>query len=314
MLKARNARLRAFTLIELLVVIAIIAILVSLLLPAVQQAREAARRTQCKNNLKQIVLALHNYVDITSGVFPRGVNHTSGPACCCVTQNSAAPQYSHSIHTMLLPYIEQTTLYSKVDFGVGANHANNTVVRATKVGAFVCPSAKLIDSTVYAAHNYPFAGTNHGYATCGIHGSDTGAGAFASRWGLINEGTGAVAAGQMRLQNFVDGTSNTIVVSEFAKGLKYVLPVANSNTQGQSWFDPNSYGNTTYSTLATATPNNPKPTYSTTVNFGTVGSYHTGGVQCGLMDGSVRFVSDNIDGTLWQGANTPQGGEVLGEY
>lgn len=66
----------------------------------------------------------------------------------------------------------------------------------------------------------------------GIDGSDTGAGAFVSRWGLINEGTGAVAAGQMRLQNFVDGTSNTIVVSEFAKGLKYVLPVANSEHSG----------------------------------------------------------------------------------
>lgn len=314
MMTSKCTKRRAFTLIELLVVIAIIAILIALLLPAVQQAREAARRTQCKNNLKQMGLALHNYVDTTSGVFPRGVNHTSGPACCCTTQNSLPPQYSHSIHTMLLPYIEQTTLYSKIDFSVGANHANNTVIRATKVGAYVCPSAKQIDSTVYAAHNYPFAGTDHGWATCGVHGTDTGAGAFASRWGLVNEGTGAVAGGQMRLQNFTDGTSNTIVVSEFAKGLKYVLPVANTNTQGQSWFDPNSYGNTLYSTMSIATPNNPRPTYTTTHNWGTVGSYHTGGVQCGLMDGSVRFVSDNIDGGLWKAANTPQGGEVLGEY
>jgi prepilin-type N-terminal cleavage/methylation domain-containing protein len=310
----KNRTKRGFTLIELLVVIAIIAILIALLLPAVQQAREAARRTQCKNNMKQIVLALHNYIDTTSGVLPRGVNHTSGPACCCTTQNSVAPQYSHTIHTMLLPYIEQTTLYARIDFSVGANHANNAVVRATKLSAFVCPSAKQIDSTVYAAHNYPFAGTNHGYATCGVHGSDTGAGAFASRWGLMNEGTGTIVAGQMRLANFTDGTSNTIVVSEFAKGLAYVLPVANSNTQGQSWFDPNSYGNTLYSTMPLATPNSPRATYSTTHNWGTVGSYHTGGVQCGLMDGSVKFVSNNIDGNIWWGANTPQGREVLGEW
>jgi hypothetical protein len=264
--------------------------------------------------MKQLVLALHNYIDTTSGVLPRGVNHTSGPACCCTVQNTGL-NYSHTIHTMLLPYIELGNIYSKVDFAVGSSHANNAVIRATKVAAFVCPSAKLIDDTVYAAHNYPFAGTNHGYATCGVHGSDTGAGAFASRWGLVNEGTGAIAAGQMRLANFVDGTSNTIVVSEFAKGLTYVLPVSASNTQGRSWFDGTAgYGNTLYSTMPLATPNSPRPTYLTTHNWGTVGSYHTGGAQCGLMDGSVKFVSNNIDGNIWWGANTPQGREVLGEW
>jgi prepilin-type N-terminal cleavage/methylation domain-containing protein len=314
MMQNRRQRKSGFTLIELLVVIAIIAILIALLLPAVQQAREAARRTQCKNNMKQLVLALHNYIDTTSGVLPRGVNHTSGPSCCCTVQNTGL-NYSHTIHTMLLPYIELGNIYSKVDFAVGSAHANNAVIRATKVAAFVCPSAKQIDDTVYAAHNYPFAGTNHGYATCGVHGSDTGAGAFASRWGLVNEGTGAIAAGQMRLANFVDGTSNTIVVSEFAKGLTYVLPVSASNTQGRSWFDGTAgYGNTLYSTMPLATPNSPRPTYLTTHNWGTVGSYHTGGAQCGLMDGSVKFVSNNIDGNIWWGANTPQGREVLGEW
>lgn len=309
-----SQRKRGFTLIELLVVIAIIAILIALLLPAVQQAREAARRTQCKNNMKQIVLALHNYVDTTAGVLPRGVNHTTGLACCCVVRSTAV-DYSHTIHTMLLPYMELSNIYSKVDFSVGSSHANNAVIRSTKVAAFVCPSSRKIDETVYAAHNYPFAGTNHGYATCGVHGSDTGAGAFASRWGLINETSNVAVAGQMRLENFVDGTSNTIVLSEFAKGLTYVLPVGNTNTMGRSWFDGTAgYGNTLYSTMALATPNSPRPTYLTTHNWGTVGSYHTGGVQCGLMDGSVRFVSDNIDGNIWWGANTPQGREVLGEW
>lgn len=301
-----------FTLIELLVVIAIIAILIALLLPAVQQAREAARRTQCRNNMKQILLALHNYVDTTGGIIPRGVNHSSGPSCCCVTDNN---QLGHTIHTMLLPYVDQAPLYNTVNFNVRPNHANNATPRLTKLTAYLCPSAITRDDPTYAPHNYPFAGTNHGYGLCGVHGSETGAGAFASRWGLLNEGTNALAGSQMKLQGFIDGTSNTIVVSEFAQGLPYILPTSYQPLMGRSWFDPSvSYGNTLFSTMQNATPNNPAPTYSTTTNFGTVGSYHEGGVHAGLMDGSVRFVSENIDGRVWWGACTPMGREVLGEF
>jgi prepilin-type N-terminal cleavage/methylation domain-containing protein len=302
----------AFTLIELLVVIAIIAILIALLLPAVQQAREAARRTQCRNNMKQILLALHNYVDTTGGLIPRAVNHTSGPACCCVTDNG---QVGHTIHTMLLPYVDQGPLYNTINFNVRPAHANNLTPKLTKITAYLCPSAITRDDPVFAPHNYPFAGTNHGYGLCGIHGSDTGAGAFASRWGLLNEGTNALAGAQFKLQGFVDGTSNTIVVSEFAQGLSYIIPAGNQATMGRSWFDPTAaYGNTLFSTMQTATPFNPAPTYTTVSNFGTVGSYHTGGVHSGMMDGSVRFVSANIDGRVWWGACTPMGREVLGEF
>ncbi len=304
-------RRRGFTLIELLVVIAIIAILIALLLPAVQQAREAARRSQCRNNLKQMALALHNYLDTTSGVMPRGVNHTSGPSCCCTVNNS---EYAHTIHTMLLPFMDQTPLYNQIDFGYSASHANNAAVRRTKITAFVCPTALPQDDATYAAHNYPFAGTNHGYATCGIHGSDTGAGAFASRWGLIDAGTGNVVGSVMRLASFVDGTSNTVIISEFAKGLPYITPASYRTTMGRSWFDPVGYGNTVFSTMSAATPNSPKMTYTTTSNFGTAGSYHTGGVHCGLMDGSVKFVSENIDGNLWWAVCTPRGNEVVSDF
>ena len=120
-----NRKSRGFTLIELLVVIAIIAILIALLLPAVQQAREAARRTQCKNNLKQLGLAIHNYHDTYSCLPIADVNGSANPV---------------SAHARLLPYIEQSALFSLVDFNVPYDHINNLVPRNTELPAFRCPS------------------------------------------------------------------------------------------------------------------------------------------------------------------------------
>lgn len=302
-------RKRGFTLIELLVVIAIIAILIALLLPAVQQAREAARRSQCKNSLKQIGLALHNYIDTTNGVIPRGVNHYNATSCCCETDNG---NYAYTIHTMLLPYLDQTPLYNQINFAVDPQHASNAEVKRTKVTVFMCASALIVEEASYAQHNYPTASANHGYGLCGRHGSDTTNGIFASRWGMTDDVSGAVYAPQMRLRNVIDGTSNTITFSEFAKGQDYVLPTSYKNLMGRSWFDPTAaYGNIGFSTRIDATPNNPKATYSTTTNFGTVGSAHEGGVHCGFMDGAVRFISENIDGRQWQALCTPMGREVV---
>ncbi|MDB5341048.1 MAG: xcpT 46, partial [Planctomycetaceae bacterium] len=200
---------RAFTLIELLVVIAIIAVLIALLLPAVQQAREAARRSQCKNNLKQIGLALHNYISSTREVIPRGVNHTTGPTCCCVTDNN---QVGYTIHTMLLPYIDQAPLYNLVNFNVLSSNAANTAVWKAKIPAYICPSAvpPVVPANGAQPHNYPAAGTAHGYGLCGKHGSATTNGIFASRWGLVEEtATPTPLDSQMTLATISDGTSNT---------------------------------------------------------------------------------------------------------
>lgn len=310
---------KAFTLIELLVVIAIIAVLIALLLPAVQQAREAARRSQCKNNLKQIGLALHNYIDTTNGVIPRGVNHTSGPSCCCVTDNG---QVGYTIHTMLLPYIDQAPLYNQINFLVVSSNAANTNIWKTKIPAFICPSAvpPPVPGNGAQPHNYPAAGTAHGYGLCGIHGGGTSNGVFASRWGLYNYGTTStigdsddvgVVDPQMKLASISDGTSNTMAFSEFAYGQLGALPATHS--YGESWFLPY-YGSTEFSILTTATPNNPAPTYSTTINWGTARSAHEGGVHVLMMDGAVRFVSENISGLTWVALGTPKTGEVVGEF
>jgi prepilin-type N-terminal cleavage/methylation domain-containing protein len=302
-MRSRNG----FTLIELLVVIAIIAVLVAILLPAVQQAREAARASQCRNNLKQIGIALHNYLETTGGFIPRGVNHSTGPACCCVTDNG---QVGHTIHTMLLPYVDQGGLYNKIDLGVNASNTANSAIWSTRVPAFICPSAILppVPASGVQPHSYPAAGTNHGYGLCGRHGSAATNGIFASQWGLIDESTNSMAAQSMTINKVKDGLSNTMAFSEFAYGMKGALPA--THPYGQSWFQPY-YGFTEYSVMVNATPNSPAITYSTTHNWGTVRSYHVGGVHGLMMDGGVKFVSDSIAGTVWVAVNTPVGGELF---
>ncbi len=217
------------------------------------------------------------------------------------------------IHTMLLPFIDQTTLYNNIDFSVDPQSGTaNQQVRRTKVVPFMCPSAIVVEEADFAQHNYPTASANHGYGLCGRHGSKTTNGLFASMWGLIDSSTGVLYAPQMRLAAVTDGTSNTITFSEFAKGQDYVLPTSHKNNMGRSWYDATAgFGNIGFSTLTKSTPNNPVATYSTTINWGTVGSAHVGGVHCAFMDGGVRFISDNIDGRQWQALCTPQGGEVV---
>ena len=137
---------RAFTLIELLVVIAIIAILIALLLPAVQQAREAARRTQCKNNLKQLGLALHNHHD-TYQYFPPATSQDQPPF------GPAASNWGASWMIYILPYIEQSSLYNQLTIGGGTgygNTANGAKFAGVRIGGYRCPSSPLPDTTTSA--------------------------------------------------------------------------------------------------------------------------------------------------------------------
>ena len=205
-------RPRGFTLIELLVVIAIIAILIALLLPAVQQAREAARRTQCKNNLAQLGLALLNYEHMHE-VLPPGVVNPTGPI------RSVPEGYHMSWMVQLLPHIEQGQAFRQVDFSKSVYAPENAEVRAMTVSAFFCPSSpdrRVRDDTDDAVDevglpmNPTFQIAMTTYAACHNSTEDP----------IDTENTGVMFLNSdIRYEDILDGSSNTIFVGE-----KFVEP------------------------------------------------------------------------------------------
>lgn len=323
---------RGFTLIELLVVIAIIAVLIALLLPAVQQAREAARRSQCKNNLKQMGLALHNYLSTFKDVFPRAQNSVEGTACCCNVHNNPLAPYpatpytsnsttgfgdGHTVHTMLLPYLDQAPLYNLINFNLPTTNAAHNTVKATKLAVYLCPSSIPVVGAVSGGpvqpHTYPGAGGHHGWGWCGRHGNSQINGVFAGRWGIQEEGlpNSGQADPNMTLAGIADGTSNTFAFGEFAQGKQGILGYG-TNDIGKSWFEPH-HASLSFSIGTTSTPNSAISQYGS-YNSSNARSYHVGGVHTAMCDGAVRFISDNINGGTWQALGTPFGREVIGEF
>src|SRR5436190_3839452 len=146
----RRCRRLAFPLIELLVVIAIIAILIALLLPAVQQAREAARRTQCKNNLKQLGLAAHNYESTFRSLPPGGTR----PADSAIT-NGSNNNWGTNWATRLLPYFDQVAIYNQYDFNIEGRQGGNAALCAMTIVAMVCPRDSSGVPWIHPIHNYP---------------------------------------------------------------------------------------------------------------------------------------------------------------
>lgn len=247
----RSRRLRGFTLIELLVVIAIIAILVSLLLPAVQQAREAARRSQCKNNLKQFGVALHNYHDthsaFPSGYVSYGTNNGSAPAWTDLDASTwdAAPGWGWS--TMLLPFVDQASLYNQLNIDEACYSAANDVQVRTKLSLFLCPSVSgpHDEFTVLDGAGAPLTirgrqvnfgrshyVASHGQESCwGECGSSTSGEIFTDIYTgttttvQINGDASKVADGpffrnsRTNFRDITDGTSNTIFVGEHSSQL-----------------------------------------------------------------------------------------------
>jgi len=313
---------RAFTLIELLVVIAIIAILVALLLPAVQQAREAARRTECKNKLKQIGLALHNYVD-THSVFPQETYYAARPGL--------APYYSHWV-AQTLPYLDQGNLQGRYNFDYSVFDDTNRSVVETKLPVFECPSTPggtqltpefrivttsgsfevLTDRGAYSADYAAMRGIHT--TTSGIYRPDAGAN---THLGIMGTGNGSA-----RFRDITDGTSNTIMIQESAgRSRQYQRSFASQSlvsldpdTGGWSSYWPGLNAGWMYGFYDDgATLYGPR--FVNASNFkANPFSFHTGGIQVALADGSVRFISDNINNLLFLSLCTMSGGEVTGEY
>jgi len=318
-----SRRHRGFTLIELLVVIAIIAVLIALLLPAVQQAREAARRTQCKNNLKQIGLALQNYHD-TFKLFPPGyVTYLIG------TTTDSDPGWGWP--AMILPQIDQAVLYQRMNFSLPVENTANAAATAVFLRAFVCPSdiTPTGPFNIYsdtASTQFLLQGPPSSYAgSVGDHNSKVKNNAVVQANGLIWDGV-LFPNSNISFAGITDGASNTIIAGERAWAKVNATWIGAPNA---AIFQAGTM-NALYPTTTTAAAIGPlyhanTINSNTSANFDENSSLHVGGAHFLFCDGSVRFlqsitVSDPSPtvGTglsmIFQALSTIAGGEVTGDF
>jgi prepilin-type N-terminal cleavage/methylation domain-containing protein len=304
-------RRRGFTLIELLVVIAIIAILIGLLVPAVQKVREAAARTQCQNNLKQIGLALHAYHDAYKRLPPGGMTVPN--------RTAATSEAGLSFHVLILPFVEQGNLAVQFDPTKGFRQAPNVQLGLLSVPIYLCPSTDLVKSTSASekSGSSPLGGrfslvdfpwTTHYLGNSGpkngtVYAVEKGS---STNGGLATQGV-LFRDSKIRLPDIIDGTSNTFLVGEMSftatrDGYRTYIRGCNSDAGNPACA---STRNVTY-------PPNSFP-YNGSSGFQDIsfGSNHTSGANFLLSDGSVRFISNNVDFTMYQRAASRNGGEVV---
>lgn len=310
-------RRRGFTLIELLVVIAIIAILIALLLPAVQQAREAARKTQCRNNLHNIGLALHNYEN-TFGLFPPSMTSPTSSGPWNYPGSDPSVPHLHSWASLILPNIDQGNLYNQINYNVSALDPANRAMAAKVIQIYRCPTFTGSDYSKDALYTTVNSTTTD--ALFAIRNYAT-----VSATTFTKAGTGAwdgalYPNSATKIRDFLDGTSNTILIAETRE--------QNSSV----WLD----GTTTVTSEGFDIANCAAPPFSCSsgialnkVDYYLGSAYafpnsidskwgpsseHTGGAFHLLGDGSAKFISQNIDVTIYDALTTRLGGEVIEDY
>jgi prepilin-type N-terminal cleavage/methylation domain-containing protein len=323
MKRRAGSRRHGFTLIELLVVIAIIAVLVGLLLPAVQKVREAAARASCSNNLKQLALAAMNY-ESSYGKLPPGIN-------CVVTNKTYASKFppppsaglSFNWRIALFPYIEQGNLYNSLNLvtASGTNSQYNncngpTSVGTTQVKTLVCPSDILPPS---GSTTYTTGGVTY-YLSLASYGGNGGSNSGYWENSTPQDGVYAINS-TVRLMQITDGTSNTILNGErfhFDPNFDKLYPTETINTYGAwAWANENSTEDNLLSAQApigymvpAGVTSDPGYVYDDT-RIGAYGSGHPGGANFVLVDGSVHFLSTSVSQPVLLALSTRAGGEVI---
>ncbi len=324
-------RHRGFTLIELLVVIAIIAVLIALLLPAVQAAREAARRSQCVNNLKQLSLAVMNY-ESTNGALPPNCNY------------STATTNDFAMKPRLLPFLEQPAMFNALNMSLSYASPNNAnySVRCTVVNTLLCPSDGNIPLATMALGslnlqkgytsypnnigNYPtlsngamfdgpayMMGANYG-PTVTLASITDGTSMTAIFSEFVRGRDETISNGKWQIYKSTDPSSNTLTLYQLAQDCQAVKTGPNNGQKGGDWLDDNGGKGGGYSHIMT--PNKRACGFSNSVISKTntmvnASSNHPGGVNVGFLDGSVRFIKDSINQVTWWAIATKAGGEVV---
>ena len=304
----------AFTLVELLVVIAIIGILIAMLLPAVQQVREAARRTSCSNNMRQITTACHTYAS-SFGQFPPG----------------STDNRNHGLFTYLLPYIDQDSLYKTLDLTLPVTDPSQYDQRFVPVNVYVCPSFPF-ESVSTTSNNPDRQGALPTYQ--GVGGS-TIASSFDSSGNLESPGIGSIhgdlpnngvftfadsaSLPGITVSDISDGQANTFAFGEFVHRDFNTTTQTFANPPGsmRPWMAGDSGTKASYAFKVVQRSLNERVSRvggsPVEFNYLPFGSFHPGGGLFSTAEGGVRFVSEDVDFTAYQQTATRDGGEVVNE-